>query len=107
MYNLICLYLSNTFYVMFMYVRPLFVEKYSTFACETLAIYSSLVSFIYLIFRIISVMFSYDISFQLESRVSSLSSRLNKQKPAMIRHAARVNSIQSQLQLSNVNTKTL
>ncbi|XP_050969410.1 protein SFI1 homolog isoform X2 [Labeo rohita] len=43
---------------------------------------------------------------ELESSISSLSLRLNKQKPTMIRHAARVNTIQSQLLPSNVNTKT-
>ncbi|XP_688629.5 protein SFI1 homolog [Danio rerio] len=34
---------------------------------------------------------------ELESRISSLSMRIKKQKPSMIRHAARVNTIQSQL----------
>uniref|UniRef100_A0A9J7XM83 SFI1 centrin binding protein n=1 Tax=Cyprinus carpio carpio TaxID=630221 RepID=A0A9J7XM83_CYPCA len=43
---------------------------------------------------------------ELESRISSLSLRLNKQKPTMIRHVARVNTIQSQLLPSNVNIKT-
>ncbi|XP_016109599.1 protein SFI1 homolog isoform X3 [Sinocyclocheilus grahami] len=43
---------------------------------------------------------------ELESRISSLSLRLSKQKPTMIRYAARVNTIQSQLLPSNVNTKT-
>ncbi|KAI2663737.1 Serotransferrin [Labeo rohita] len=38
---------------------------------------------------------------ELESSISSLSLRLNKQKPTMIRHAARVNTIQSQLLPSN------
>ncbi|XP_048055416.1 protein SFI1 homolog isoform X1 [Megalobrama amblycephala] len=43
---------------------------------------------------------------ELENRISSLSLRLNKQKPTMICHAARVNTIQSQLLPPMVNTKT-
>ncbi|XDV35540.1 hypothetical protein PO909_005462 [Leuciscus waleckii] len=43
---------------------------------------------------------------ELESRISSLSLRLNKQKPTMMCHAARVNTIQSQLLPPMVNTKT-
>ncbi|XP_051985614.1 protein SFI1 homolog [Xyrauchen texanus] len=40
---------------------------------------------------------------ELESRISTLSVRLNRQKPTMIRHADRVNTIQSQLLQSSVN----
>lgn len=41
---------------------------------------------------------------ELERRISSLSVKLNKQKPTMIRHAARVDTIKTQLLPSKVNT---
>nr|XP_055069688.1 protein SFI1 homolog [Misgurnus anguillicaudatus] len=43
---------------------------------------------------------------ELERRITSLSVKLNKQKPTMIRHAARVHAIQTQLLPSNINTQT-
>ncbi|XP_056316277.1 LOW QUALITY PROTEIN: protein SFI1 homolog [Danio aesculapii] len=41
---------------------------------------------------------------ELESRISSLSMKIKKQKPSMIRHAARVNTVQSQLLPSESTT---